>query len=109
MKLDDFFKHVEDEHKPENIDVEDYEDLPSLSDRLGGIKMPKHEVKKITKISFEGAFKSSTRAIVERLLKDIKVLDTYTNEDKPHTLYVVTSVLVTSELVGSNLPSFLYG
>jgi len=33
MKLDDFFKHVEDEHKPENIDVEDYDELPSLSDR----------------------------------------------------------------------------
>jgi len=33
MKLEDLFKHIEDEHKPENSDVEDYDDLPSLSDR----------------------------------------------------------------------------
>ena len=33
MKLDELFKHIEDEHKPECIDVEDYDELPSLSDR----------------------------------------------------------------------------
>ena len=33
MTLDELFKHIEDEHKPECVDVEDYDDLPSLSDR----------------------------------------------------------------------------
>ena len=33
MNLDEMFKHIEDEHEPENVGVEGYDELPSLSDR----------------------------------------------------------------------------
>lgn len=33
MTLDELFKDIEDKYKPENVDVEDYDSLPSLSDK----------------------------------------------------------------------------